>query len=50
MIKKEKGTYKVISESGKNLGSDYKTRKEALERLRQVEHFKRKNDTRKSKK
>ena len=50
MIKKEKGKYKVTSESGKNLGSEYKTKKEALERLRQVEYFKRKDDTSKSKK
>lgn len=50
MIKKEKGKYKVTSESGKNLGSDYETKKEALKRLRQIEYFKSRNDTRKSKK
>ncbi len=41
MIKKVKGGYKVVSEkSGKNLGGPYKTREEALKRLRQVEYFK----------
>jgi len=41
MIKKVKGGYKVVSEtSGKNLGGPYKTREEALKRLRQVEFFK----------
>jgi hypothetical protein len=43
MIKKVKGGYQVLSESGKkNLGGPYKTRDEALKRLRQVEFFKRK--------
>lgn len=42
MIEKVKGGYKVLSESsGKNLGGPYKTLKEAKERLRQVEFFKR---------
>jgi len=41
MIKKVKGGYKVVSETrGKNLGGPYKTRAEALKRLRQVEFFK----------
>jgi hypothetical protein len=41
MIKKVKGGYKVLSEkTGKNLGGPYKTREEALRRLRQVEFFK----------
>ncbi|MFZ3216661.1 MAG: hypothetical protein WA192_11430 [Candidatus Acidiferrales bacterium] len=41
MIKKVKGGYKVVSEtSGKNLGGPYKTREEAVKRLRQVEFFK----------
>jgi len=41
MIKKVKGGYKVLSEDGKkNLGGPYKTRDEALKRLRQVEYFK----------
>jgi len=42
MIKKDKKGYKVVSEKGKNLGSGYKTRAEALKRLRQVEYFKHK--------
>ena len=41
MIKKVKGGYKVLSESGKkNLGGPYKTKAEAAKRLRQVEFFK----------
>ena len=43
MIRKEKGGYKVLSESGKkNLGGPYKTKAEAQKRLRQVEFFKHK--------
>lgn len=43
MIKKLKGGYQVLSEkTGKNLGSPYKTRKEAERRLKQVEFFKHK--------
>ena len=42
MIKKVKEGYKVTSEKGKNLGSPYKTKKEAEKRLRQVEFFKHK--------
>jgi hypothetical protein len=41
MIKKDKKGYKVVSKTGKNLGSGYKTRAEAAKRLRQVEFFKR---------
>lgn len=42
MIKKVKGGYQVVSESGKkNLGGPYKTKEEAQKRLRQVEYFKR---------
>jgi len=41
VIKKDKSGYKVVSKKGKNLGS-YKTRAEAVKRLRQVEFFKRK--------
>ncbi|MFZ0636571.1 MAG: hypothetical protein WA755_06930 [Candidatus Acidiferrales bacterium] len=42
MIKKVSGGYKVVSSNGKkNLGGPYKTREEALKRLRQVEFFKR---------
>ena len=41
MIKKVKGGYKVLSETGKkNLGGPYKTKEEAQQRLRQVEYFK----------
>jgi hypothetical protein len=41
MIKKVSGGYKVLSSRGKNLGGPYKTKAEALKRLRQVEFFKR---------
>ena len=41
MIKKVKGGYKVLSESGKNMGGPYKSKAEAQKRLRQVEFFKR---------
>lgn len=41
MIVKRKDGYHVISkESHKTLGGPYKTREEALKRLRQVEFFK----------
>ncbi|MFH1200888.1 MAG: hypothetical protein V1484_00975 [bacterium] len=40
MIIKRKDGYHVISEKGKNLGGPYKTREEAVKRLRQVEYFK----------
>ncbi len=39
-IVKRKEGYHVVSKEGKNLGGPFKTRKEALKRLRQVEHFK----------
>ncbi len=42
MIKKTKSGYKVVSETGKNLGGPYKTEAEAKKRLRQVEYFKHK--------
>jgi len=43
MIVKQKDGWHVISEkTGKNLGGPYKTRKEALKRLRQVEFYKHK--------
>jgi hypothetical protein len=42
VIKKDKSGYKVVSKKGKNLGTGYKTRAEAVKRLRQVEFFKRK--------
>jgi hypothetical protein len=41
MIKQVKGGYKVLSSKGRNMGGPYKTREEALKRLRQVEFFKR---------
>lgn len=41
MIRKVSGGYRVLSSKGKNLGGPYKTRAEALKRLRQVEFFKR---------
>ena len=40
MIKKVKGGYKVLPESGKNLGGPYKSKSQAEKRLRQVEFFK----------
>lgn len=40
MIVKVKGGWAVKSESGKNLGGPYKTRKEAAQRLAQVEYYK----------
>lgn len=42
MIKKVKGGWKVVSESGKNLGGPYKNKDAAKRRLRQVEYFKHK--------
>jgi hypothetical protein len=42
MIVKKKDGYHVVSEKGKNLGGPYKTRPEAVKRLRQVEFFKHK--------
>lgn len=45
MIKKVKEGYKVLSESGKNLGGPYKTKGEAEKRLRQVEFFKHKKSS-----
>lgn len=41
IVKRVDGYY-VISESGKNLGGPYKTKKEAEKRLKQVEWFKKK--------
>lgn len=41
MIIKRKGGYYVVSESGhKNLGGPYKSRAQAVHRLKQVEWFK----------
>lgn len=41
MIKKVKEGYRVVSESGRNMGT-YHTKAEAEKRLRQVEFFKHK--------
>ena len=40
MIKKVKGGFKVYSKDGKSLSEVYKTKKEAEERLKQIEYFK----------
>lgn len=40
MIRKRGKEYYVISESGKNLGGGYPSKKQAAKRLRQVEWFK----------
>jgi hypothetical protein len=40
MIRKVKKGYRVVSETGKNLGGPYPTKEQAVERLRQVEYFK----------
>ena len=42
MIVPVKGGYKVVSESGKNLGGPYKSREQAEKRLQQVEYFRQK--------
>lgn len=39
MIRKIKGGYQVVAESGRNMGT-YKTKEEAQKRLRQIEYFK----------
>ena len=39
IVKTKKG-FEVRSKNGKKLGGPYKTRKEAVKRLQQVEHFK----------
>lgn len=40
MIRKVRGKYRVLSESGRNMGA-YNTLAEAKKRLRQIEFFKR---------
>ena len=44
MIKKTKKGYQVKSEKGKNLSKGNLTRKEAMDRLLQVEYFKHKKN------
>ncbi len=39
MIRKVKEGYRVMSESGRNMGT-YATKEEAKKRLRQIEYFK----------
>jgi len=39
-VVKQSDGWHVISKEGKNLGGPYKTKKEAVERLKEVEHFK----------
>jgi len=39
MIRKVKGGYRVVAESGRNMGT-YKTKDEAKKRLKQIEYFK----------
>ena len=39
MIRKVRGGYRVLSESGRNMGT-YRTKPEAEKRLRQIEMFK----------
>lgn len=43
MIKKVKGGYRVVAESGRNMGT-YKTEEEAKRRLRQIEFFKHRSE------
>jgi len=40
MVRKVQGGYRVLSESGRNMGT-YRTKAEAEKRLRQIEMFKR---------
>lgn len=40
MIRKSAGGYKVVSHKGKNLGGPYKSKAQAVKRLKQVEYFK----------
>jgi len=44
MIQKVKEGYRVVSESGRNMGT-YPTKEEAKKRLQQVEYFKHKKKT-----
>ncbi len=47
MIKKVKEGYRVIAESGRNMGT-YATKEEAERRLRQIEYFKRQKKPKKT--
>jgi hypothetical protein len=47
MIKKVKEGYRVVAESGRNMGT-YATKEEAERRLRQVEFFKRQKKPKKT--
>lgn len=47
-VKPMSGGYAVFSESGKKLSRVYKTKAEAVERLRQIEYFKNKKKTSKA--
>ena len=42
MIREVKGGFQVVSESGRNLGGPYRSKKAAEIRLKQVEYFKHK--------
>lgn len=42
MIRKSRGHYRVVAESGRNMGT-YRTLEEAKKRLRQIEYFKHAN-------
>ena len=44
MIRKVKEGYRVVSESGRNMGT-YPTNEEAKKRLQQIEYFKHKKKT-----
>lgn len=46
MIKKVKEGYRVLSESGRNMGT-YPTKEEAKKRLQQIEFFKQKKQSQK---
>ncbi|KKT97201.1 MAG: hypothetical protein UX35_C0016G0015 [Microgenomates group bacterium GW2011_GWA1_46_15] len=40
IVKRKKGYYVLSEKTRRNLGGPYKTREEAVKRLRQVEYFK----------
>lgn len=43
MIRKRGSSYEVVAKSGRTMGT-YRSRAEALKRLRQIEHYKRRKD------